>query len=426
MSRLFRVLAACATASLLACGQQPAAESNIDDIIGGVDGSAKSLNAIGTLGVKDASGNYQFFCSASLIGPSTVLTAKHCTIVLQGPLAGMKLVNLIPIYFALGSDAMHPTKVVEAIAADTSTVEYGGFVGLGNDVGVYELMQPITEVAPLKVAAAPLQQADMGKKFVSIGFGAQSVYEDLTGNLKGTRMLGAETARALQGKAFELMLGSFQALYDQLVYEFGKDVVDANIDLVHQWYDQTTILGGYEGWFGHVAGDVQTCHGDSGGPLLHKMAADGSLGSGKGTTVAIWGVVSGGWHSRNLTCDYGTFYAAIGPKTMDLIKSGLAYSDPCGGAKYSTLGACEGTVAKRCTGKWEGDRRLSVVDCSDLGLTCKTDTAGQVGCWEENANPSHTPPVQAAPPPTLAAIKHQVAQASQGLNRVVGQKLQGH
>src|SRR3954470_19865194 len=128
MPRVFRVLAA--VALLTACAQQPADEGSIDDIIGGVDGSAKALNAVGTLGVKDSAGNYQFFCSASLIGPSTVLTAKHCTIVLDGVLAGMKLVNLIPIYFALGPDAKHPLKVVEAIAADYSHLDQGGFVGL--------------------------------------------------------------------------------------------------------------------------------------------------------------------------------------------------------------------------------------------------------------------------------------------------------
>ena len=112
---------------------------------------------------------------------------------------------------------------------------------------------------------------------VALGFGAQSVYEDLTGDLASTRQMGTETSRALSGKAFELMLGSFQAFYDQLVYEYGQDVVDENIDLVHQWYDQTTILPGYEAWYGHAAGDAQTCHGDSGGPVLHKATDAGNL-----------------------------------------------------------------------------------------------------------------------------------------------------
>src|SRR5438034_8976734 len=126
MSRVFRVLAGCAAASFVACAQAPSDDSNLDDIIGGVDGSAKTLNAVGTLGVKDSAGNYQFFCSASLIGPSTIMTAKHCTIVLDGVLAGMKLVNLIPIYFALGPDAMHPITVAEAMAADYSHLDYVG------------------------------------------------------------------------------------------------------------------------------------------------------------------------------------------------------------------------------------------------------------------------------------------------------------
>jgi hypothetical protein len=199
--------------------------------------------------------------------------------------------------------------------------------------------------------------------------------------------------------------------------------VDANLAMVHDWYDTTTVLSAYEGWFGHVAGDVQTCHGDSGGPLLHKATRDGRITDNGSSTPAIFGVVSGGWHSRDLTCDYGTFYAAIGPKTLEMVNAGLKYSDPCQGTKYSPKGACEGAVAKRCTDKWEGDRRLSVVDCSALGLTCNTNAAGKVGCWEKNAQPGNTNPP--APPPTLSSIKQQVFEASQGLQRKVVQKLQG-
>ena len=423
---LSRVLAAVAAASLVACAQNPADDSNTDDIIGGVDGAAKSLNAIGTVGVKDSAGNYQFFCSATLIGPSTVLTAKHCAIVLSGVLAGMKLVNLEQIFFAVGPDALHPIKVVEAIAADYSHLDNGGFVGLGNDVAVYQLIEPIKDVTPIKVAVGALADTDMNKKFVGIGFGAQDNYEDLTGDLKGTRKMGTETARARSGKAFELMLGSFQAFVDQLVYEYGQDVVNANMDLITSWYNDTTVLTGYENWVGHADGDVQTCHGDSGGPLLHKADAKGNISDRKNSGTYIFGVVSGGWHSRDLTCDYGTFYAAIGPKTLELLDAAAKYKDPCGGTKYSTKGACEGSVAKRCTDKWEGDRRLSVVDCSAVGLTCMADAAGAVGCHDAaEGTPPHSGPNPPVPPPSFSAIKQQVFEASQGLHRKVVQKLQG-
>ena len=419
-----RIAALVLAASLFACSQSLPDEANSDDIIGGVDGNATALNAIGTLGVKDESGKFQFFCSASLIGPHTVLTAKHCAIVLSGTLAGMKYVNLIPIFFAVGPDAKNPVKVVEAIAADISKVDNGGFVGLGNDVAIYQLIEDIKDVKPLKVASTALVQADMGKKFVGVGFGAQSVYEDLTGDLASTRQMGTETSRALSGKAFELMLGSFQAFYDQLVYEYGQDVVDENIDLVHQWYDQTTILPGYEAWYGHAAGDAQTCHGDSGGPVLHKATDAGNITDRKNSTAKIFGVVSGGWHSRDLTCDYGTFYAAIGPATLDLVNKGLQYKDPCGGTKYSVNGGCEGDVAKRCTGKWEGDRRLSVVDCSAVGLVCKANASGRVGCADKSATPGNTPPPPVQPP-SFSSIKQQVFEVSMGLHNKAVQKLQG-
>lgn len=422
LSRL--AVAFCASASLIACGGQSDLDTDDSKIIGGVLASSKTLNAIGTVGMMDRSGNYQFFCSATLIGPSTVLTAKHCAVVLSGAAQGMKLVNLTKIFFAVGSNAIKPVKVVEAIAASISPVEGGaGFVGLGNDVSIYQLIEPITDIKPFKVATGALKDAttagtnDIGAKFIGIGYGAKDIVEDITGNLSGLRRMGTETMRALKGKSFELLLGSFDAFYDQLVYVYGKDVVDYNLDLVKSWYNDTTILEGYEAWAGHAEGDVQTCHGDSGGPLVRKVGGE----------KQIYGVVSGGWFSRDLTCDYGTFYATIGPKTQELVKAGLAYTDPCRDQKTGTLltvkGACQGNVATRCTDKYEGDRRKSVVNCAELDLVCKTDAAGIAGCVDaSDTNPNNgvdTP----ADAPTVDLVKKDVEAAAQGKFRKAAQAL---
>src|SRR5207237_8143012 len=144
----------------------------------------------------------------------------------DGPAAGMKLVNLVPIYFAVGPDATNPVKVVEAIASSISPVEGGaGFVGLGNDVALYQLIEPIKDVTPFKVSEAPLKDAqgsskgDIGTRFIGIGFGAKDIVEDITGERSGIRRMGSATLRALKGQSFQLLLGSFQAFVDTLVYE---------------------------------------------------------------------------------------------------------------------------------------------------------------------------------------------------------------
>src|SRR5690242_18695402 len=48
------------------------------DIIGGVDAKSASLDAIGALMVKDQNNTLQMMCTATLIAPRVILTAKHC------------------------------------------------------------------------------------------------------------------------------------------------------------------------------------------------------------------------------------------------------------------------------------------------------------------------------------------------------------
>ena len=347
------------------------------DDIGGVEALGSSLNAIGTVGMM-VDGHYRFFCSASLIGPTTVLTAKHCALDLG---TGMKLVNLVPIYFAVGPDANNPTRTVEAVAADVSPVESGGFVGLGNDVAIYHLREPVTDVTPLKVANFALQEEDVGKKLLGVGYGSKDAYEDLTGQLQAHRRMGTKTLQARSGKAFELMLGSFEGFLDSLASIYGREAVEQVRSELQKMYDDTTILVDYEVWAGHVSGDSQTCHGDSGGPLIAKVANE----SGQ-VEKMIFGVVSGGWFSRDLPCDYGTYYATFGSRTQALIESTLAWSDPCAGG-LTEMGRCEGTEAVRCTGKWEGNRRATRVDCGVLDLACGQDAVGQVACVDPASAP---------------------------------------
>jgi hypothetical protein len=148
----------------------------------------------------------------------------------------------------------------------------------------------------------------------------------------------------------------------------------------------------------------------SGGPLIRPTKHDES-----GKTVVsreVVGVVSGGWFSSDLTCDYGTFYATLGEKTQALIANGLKWTDPC--ADITLAGSCDGTVATRCTGKWEGDRRVSQIDCASLGLTCST-ASGRAVCVDADGNGSAS--VATGIAPTVSDLRVSMARASRGWMR---------
>jgi hypothetical protein len=375
------------------------------EIIGGFKATGKSLNGIGTVGFKAPDGSYDYFCSASLIGPKLVLTAKHCAIFLGGPLNGMKLVNLERVYFGVGPDARAPIKTVEAIAADLSPLDLGGSLNLGSDVAIYHLAEPIDDVTLLPLADAAFTPADFGKRYMAIGYGSADVIQDLFGVGPRQRRAGYLTLRALSGQPGHAVWPTFEDMVEAFRAREGE-LPEGALAVLRQIYD-ARFLEGYEAWVGLDSGtpgaggtsDAQACHGDSGGPLV-------GLGADKG----IYGVVSGGYFSRQLTCDHGTFYATLGPKVREMIDHGRGYTDPCTG--FTAQGTCDGTVATRCTDKFEGDRRLARVDCADLGQECRPGVDGVVGCFDED-EPATAPPPRPRPP-TIAQVRAQMRAVSGG------------
>jgi hypothetical protein len=376
------------TGALIACSggdPTPPVGDSHEDIIGGVDARSSSLNAIGTLGtVYDYSGydggsvGYNMICTATLIGPTTVLTAKHCV---QSYPGGSLYLDYNDMYFGIGPDANNPERRIPVVEVETAPLDYGGFTGFGRDVAIVHLGQAVTDIRPVPVDS--LVAGDVGRRYAIIGYGQQD-------NLRhyGTRRAGSVKLRALEGRVFELMFGSYGGFKDwakEMGYYYepyptdggfdGGGSADAGYD-PEAWlraeYENTRLLDGYEAYVGNAPGDAQPCYGDSGGPLINKVNGE----------LRVYGVTSGGLPSRKSACDFGAVYATFGPATRDFIAQGLRWVDKCGGV--STKGRCDGAVATRCTGRAEGQRRITTTDCDLLNQVCGYDWTGAATCVDPN------------------------------------------
>lgn len=370
------------TSAFVACSAAPApvdGESTDDAVIGGVDARSPSLDAIGALvlavpdsavpepaeagpvvapdgspppedggatptrvrgdgwidplaaklgkGMKIAGSDgftYYPFCTATLIGPRTVLTAEHCAQV-RDEYPGYT------IAFAMGYEAAKPREVVTVSRFVNETTITGGGLGLGADVSLALLEKAITSVKPLAIAA--LAAKDVGKEAVVVGYGVQ----DAKGTA-GTRKAGGLTIAGLKGNAMELAYGSFEA-YSAAT---GGDRAS---------YDASQLLEGYEVY---LKSGAQPCRGDSGGPILMKS----------GSTSKIVGVGSYVPAIDGNLCKNGAVYAAMGPAVQELVKLALTCDS------VGIEGKCKGSVATRCTAPNEGEWRVTNTDCGTLGQKC--------------------------------------------------------
>jgi len=342
----------------------PSADDGSNDIIGGVDAKSASLDAVGALVYRAAPGQpaNQLLCSATLIGPRHVLTAKHCATQLSeaaladggpsGQLVEQRFIDILPdLQFAIGSDIQAPKRLLALEAVDTCMEPQVGS-DLGCDVAVYRLKEAVTDIQPLPVATASIGPDEVGKKMIAIGYGNQAS----TGPARnGTRKLGSITARAVTGAPMKSMFPTFEEFLNKMRTQEGEVLVNSNTSIYQEYYDRP-LIDGYEAFFGGQDNDVQACHGDSGGPLLAKV--DGKL--------IVKGVASRVVSGVRVACSVGTTYATFGANAQTLVKNQL--NDPCEGIPAE--GKCEGDVAIRCTNADEGERRVTKTDCSDVLLRC--------------------------------------------------------
>lgn len=351
-----------------ACSSTPSAQAETDDLIGGVDAKSASLDAIGALMLKDPMRGLTQFCTATLIAPRVVLSAKHCAVEknLDAAEGGApifvdtRFIDVYPIYFAIGPDSANPKRLVEAESVETCNLGDVGFMGLGCDVSVYHLKEAVDDVRPFKVATGSIGADAVGKPLSAVGYGNQ----DERGTVWGTRKAGTLTLRSVRGAPMHTLFPNVDGFLDAMRAAEGEAYVNNADASLRAFYD-STLLDGYEAFAGAAEGNAQVCGGDSGGPLLAKI--DGEL--------VVQGVASGTVSGVRLPCKLGAVYGTFGPKAQELITRSM--NDECDGIPAE--GRCEGDVAVRCTTSIEGPRRVTRTDCSELLQRCVVPPPSSAG-----------------------------------------------
>jgi hypothetical protein len=138
------------------------------------------------------------------------------------------------------------------------------------------------------------------------------------------------------------------------------------------------LLEGQQAFFSGIPFGVQTCSGDSGGPILRV---------GPGGALTIVGVNSSTFSSSAFPCWGGAYYGLVASaETQTLVATALA--DRC--RAVSLRGYCNADTAIRCAPPEESSLPIAMADCGALGLACAIDADGAATCTDPKA-PGPTP-----------------------------------
>lgn len=300
-------LATCTAFAFMGCGSgdEPALRDVVTSqqpLLGGLPARSRVFDAVGVFfapAVVDQAG----ICTAVLIGPTTVLTAKHCA------MGAAPFLSAIDVYFATGPDvnaprALYPVVGVEwetDVPADPDSL----LAKVGCDVAVAHLARPVEGVVPWPIGR--LSRRDVGAPFAIIGYGEHKARDDF-----GQRRAGVITLGGIGGNYADYAFGGFDGFVEaakSMPRFSGLDREQLASD-----YEQLYLIPEYQAYFGGRPWNAQACGGDSGAPVI-ALRPDG------------WHVVGlagqGDYESKRQLCDYGSVVSIFGPLMRAFIEREL-------------------------------------------------------------------------------------------------------
>ena len=295
--------------ALFACTQEAAeneetVSSESEAIIGGSPATSAKFGAVGALvfyipefGVADV------FCSATLVGPKAVVTARHCTPQIQAAFDG----GFVPAV-AFGPDAFNPTQVVPITdyVNAPNTPGNGLLMDGGRDVAVAHLASKPTGVVPAKLGA--FSECDVGKKFEIAGYG---VYN--SDHFYGAKHAGKATARALKGKWYPLLFNNNYKAYLNWYFTDSSDTTPTQAE-ADDWWKSFKLETNYELLAGGLKNEAVACNVDSGGPLLSGSTAN---------NLTVHGVAFAVENTRSTACGLGGGYLVFNDKMLKFVKGAI-------------------------------------------------------------------------------------------------------
>ncbi len=189
--------------------------------------------------------NGESFCTGTLIGAKTVLTAAHC-IYAYG--------QSYPYYVMFGTYAYQPTHYAQV----QQQYRHPSYNGSTHDIGLLRLATAVTNVTPIEPNPTPLTSADVGKPIRHVGFGVTSgsgggggVKREVSYTLRQVRQLTIESGGTGKqtcggdsgGPAFMVTAGSSAERVVGVVSYGDEDClqygIDSRVDVDLQWIQST-------------------------------------------------------------------------------------------------------------------------------------------------------------------------------------------
>lgn len=237
--------------TLLGCGPSlevsplagAGADARTDEIVGGT--LAAGDPAVLVLAVNAGGGQYEEYCTGTLVAPKTVLTAAHCINAYgQG--------NFYVV--GTGANMASLSKVVQV----AQQIRHGSYNGSSFDFGILRLSQPMTGVEPIAMNETPLTTAHVGLPIRHVGFGITNpngsgggTKREVTYNVREVRRYtvesGASGRQTCQGDSggpgFMVLPGSARESLVGVVSYGDQDCAyegwDGRVDVVAAWVRQT-------------------------------------------------------------------------------------------------------------------------------------------------------------------------------------------